>query len=251
MNCDFTIRGLMMDDQEKEEILSAAQKFFRERLAENHLKNTEKLVTVEKFNVNPFTWRYLAKFAFGDISPESLAKALIYPRVLGTSIATSFGTMLQYFSVDVLKGYASTTQGIDIEFDDAVDGRHKYCQLKAGPNTINKDDVKTIEDHFKAVKALARTNGLHVAMDDCIVGVLYGERKQLSTHYKNIDEDYPVLVGQVFWEHLTGDKNFYYELIDAFASVADEIDSSQAMRRTIRELAYDIKVREMKKAEGD
>lgn len=159
-----------MDRQDNERILADARRFFRERLAENHLKNTEKLTSEDQFNINPFTWHYLAKFAFGDTSPESLAKVLIYPRVLGTSISTSFGTMLQYFSVDVLKGYASTTQGIDIEFDDALDGHHKYCQLKAGPNTINKDDIKTIEDHFKGVKALARTNGLRVAMDDCIVG---------------------------------------------------------------------------------
>ena len=240
-----------MNDIEKEAILSAAQKFFREKLAENHLKNTEKLITEDEFNINPFTWRYLAKFAFGDTSPESLAKVLIYPRALGTSIATSFGTMLQYFSVDVLKGYASTTQGIDIEFDDAIDGHHKYCQLKAGPNTINKDDVKTIEDHFKGVKSLARTNGMRISTDDCVVGVLYGERKKLSVHYKKIDEDYRVLVGQEFWEHLTGDKDFYYELIDAFASVADKINSSYAMQQTIRALAYDIKYREMRKTEDN
>lgn len=76
--------------------------------------------------------------------------------------------------------------------------------------------------------------------------MLYGQKKQLSTHYKKINEDYPVLVGKEFWEHLTGDENFYYELIDAFASVADDIDSSQAMQQTIRLLAYDIRTRESK-----
>ena len=33
---------------------------------------------------------------------------------------------------------------MDIEFEDALDGSHKYCQLKAGPNTINKDDVEKL-----------------------------------------------------------------------------------------------------------
>jgi hypothetical protein len=38
----------------------------------------------------------------------------------------------------------SVVHGIDIEFIDAIDGRKKYCQLKSGPSTINKDDVVTI-----------------------------------------------------------------------------------------------------------
>jgi hypothetical protein len=233
-----------MNESEKQQILANAKVFFKTRLATNHIKNTEKLAKEDAFNINPFTWRYLAKFAFGDTSPESLAKALIYPRALGTSLATSFGTNMQYFTVDVLKGFASTTQGIDIEFDDEIDGRHKYCQLKAGPTTINKDDIVTIENHFKGVKNLARTNGLRIGFDDCIVGVVYGEPSQLSANYKKIQDDYPVLVGKDFWHHLTGDENFYDELINAFASVADEMESSEVMNQTIRMLSYDIKMHE-------
>jgi len=44
-----------------------------------------------EFNINPFTATYLANFLTGDASPESIAKALIYPRILGTSINTTFG----------------------------------------------------------------------------------------------------------------------------------------------------------------
>ena len=32
-----------------------------------------------------------------------------------------------------------------------IDGEKKYCQLKSGPDTINKDDVETIAGHFKSV----------------------------------------------------------------------------------------------------
>lgn len=85
-----------MTEAERQAILSSAKTFFRTRIAENHKANTEKLTSLSKFNINPFTHKYLAQFAFGDSSPESMAKALIYPRVLGTSISTTFGTQLQY-----------------------------------------------------------------------------------------------------------------------------------------------------------
>lgn len=235
-----------MTEAEKQQILEKAKLFFKNRIATNHIKNTEKLAKEDIFNINPFTWRYLAKFAFGDTTPESLAKALIYPRALGTSVATSFGTNMQFFTVEVLNGFASTTQGIDIEFNDEIDGRHKYCQLKAGPTTINKNDIETIENHFKGVKNLARTNGLKISFDDCIVGVVYGEAKQLSANYKKIQDDYPVLVGKEFWYHLTGDENFYNELINAFVEVVDDMKSSETMNQTIRLLAYDIQMREKK-----
>ena len=226
-----------MTEQEKQAILIAAKDFFRTRIAPNHNRNTEKLKNISEFNVNPFLIKYLAQFAFGDSSPESMAKALIYPRVLGTSITTSFGTNIQYFCKDVLAAYASTTSGIDIEFVDSVDGHHKYCQVKAGPNTINKDDVPVIKDHFRGLINLGRTNGIRISSADCMVGVLYGWPSELSSHYKKIDEDYPVIVGKDFWLRLTGDENFYDDLISAFAEVADEMDSSALLQRTIDRLA--------------
>jgi hypothetical protein len=229
-----------MTKDEKQQILDAAKTFFRTRIAPNHNRNTEKLKDISEFNVNPFLNKYLAQFAFGDSSPESMAKALIYPRVLGTSITTSFGTNMQYFCNDVLAAFASTTSGIDIEFVDAEDGIRKYCQVKAGPNTINKDDVPVIKDHFRGVINLARTNGMRIASADCVVGVLYGSSSELSGHYKSIDEDYPVIVGKDFWYHLTGDQTFYDDLINAFAEVADEMDSSTLLQETITALAAQI-----------
>ena len=229
-----------MTEQEKNQILADAKSFFRREIVPNHIKNTKKLSNLSEFNVNPFLMKYLARFAFGKSDSISVAKAMLYPRVLGTSITTSFGTQMQYFCKDVLHSYASTTSGIDIEFIDAVDGRKKYCQVKAGPNTINKDDVTTIKDHFKAIHNLARTNGLSLQIDDCIVGVLYGSNSSLSSSYKKIDKDYPVIVGKNFWYHLTGDKSFYEDLISTFAEVADEMDSSALLQETINKLASAI-----------
>lgn len=231
---------LFMTEAERQIILSRAKNFFRTRIAENHKENTEKLSSLSKFNVNPFTHKYLAQFAFGDSSPESMAKALIYPRVLGTSISTTFGTQLQFFCNEVLSSYASTTSGIDIEFIDALDGRKKYCQVKAGPTTINHDDVDTIINHFGRIRNLARTNHLNLNITDCIVGVFYGTEASICASYRKINEQYPVYVGAEFWHRLTGDAGFYYDLIDAFAEVADEMDSSLMINSLIHQLASQI-----------
>lgn len=229
-----------MTNAERTALLAQAKTFFRTRIAANHRQNTAKLSNIREFTINPFTHKYLAQFAFGDSSAESMAKALVYPRVLGTSIATTFGTQLQYFCNEVLASYASVVSGIDIEFEDSTDGRKKYCQIKAGPNTINKDDVDTIIGHFKGIRNLARTNHLDVRTTDCIVGVFYGAEEDLSVHYRKINDSYPVYVGAEFWYRLTGEADFYQDLIDAFMEVADEMDSKELMDSVISTLAEEF-----------
>lgn len=228
-----------MTKSEKEKILEKAKEWFQNSIAQNHIKNTKKLSKIKEFNINPFLITYLSNFLEGNSSPKSIAKALIYPRVLGTSINTSFGTNIQKFTSEVLSSFASTTSGIDIEFIDQIDNQRKYCQLKAGPNTINKDDVETISNHFKSIKNLARTNGIKLAYNSLIVGVIYGECSELSGHYKKIttDYDYEVIIGEDFWYRLTGDKEFYSDLIKAISYVAIEANYKKELDNIIDELS--------------
>jgi hypothetical protein len=229
-----------MNTDEKKIILERAKSFFREKIVQNHIRNTRKLKHVKEFHVNPFLLKYLANFLTGGDDAKSMAKALIYPRVLGTSINTSFGTNLQYFCSNVLAGYASTTSGIDIEFIDQVDFRKKFCQIKSGPNTINKDDIDTIKNHFTSIRNLARTNQLCVGVNDMVVGVLYGTREEISGHYKTIDREYPVIVGQEFWHRLTGDEWFYEALIQSLGEVANEYNGKNLLEEMVDELANEI-----------
>lgn len=229
-----------MTEQERLEILEKSKLFFKEEIVESHIKNTMKLGSLKEFNVNPFMHKYLAQFAFGNSEPESLAKVLIYPRVLGTSIATTFGNKMQAYCGKVLSGHGSLVDGMDIEFIDCVDGKRKYCQIKAGPQTINKDDVTTILNHFSAAIRLSRTNNLNISSENCVVGVFYGEPKDLSANYKKIDFHYPVYIGKEFWHRLTGDEDFYERLISSFAEVAKEMDSSELLNETIQKLSKEF-----------
>lgn len=226
--------------KQKKVIIEKWKLFFKNEIAENHRKNTLKLSKLKQFNLNPFLDLYKANFLLGNSTPLSIATTLVYARALGTSINTTFGTSLQKFCSNILSGYASTTSGIDIEFIDFCDGRKKYCQIKAGPNTINKDDVKTISDHFSSVRNLARTNHLDIRLDDLIVGVFYGEKNDLSTHYKKIMRDYPVYIGEDFWYRLTGDQYFYQNLSKASNEVASEYDGRDLLDNVITKLAQEI-----------
>lgn len=231
-----------MNTRERKRIIENAQEFFRREIVQSHIEGAcERASRLSEYNVNPFLFKYLANFLTGNDDPESIAKALVLPRILGSSITTSFGMKIQSLISSLFQGLGSTTLGIDIEFVDAIDGRKKYCQLKAGPNTINHDDVTTIVNHFNGVRSLARTNNLTVGIDDMIVGVVYGDPSELSSHYKRVGQNYPVHIGQDFWHRLTGKEDFYFELIDAIGVVALEVDASKIVERTIKTLAKEIK----------
>lgn len=237
-----------MTEEQKENIIASGKEYFRTILIPNHLNNLKKL-TLKSFNINPFTINYLAAFLCGNTEPEALAKALVYPRILGTSINTSFGQNIQVFISQLaqLTGNASGIDGIDIEFVDALDGRKKYCQCKAGPQTINKDDINTILGHFKHLIGKYRLDKLPFELDDLIVGIPFGEPENLSANYNIIASHYPVYCGIEFWERITGDPHFYYRLIKAFSEVAEkeEIDGSQLLKEKIADIASEIKNQRM------
>ncbi|WZL74285.1 PmeII family type II restriction endonuclease [Clostridiaceae bacterium 35-E11] len=241
----MTEENIQLEQQEMSEvelnaIIERAKDFFRNEIVPNHIARTEQCRSLSNFRLNPFLDKYKATFITGNDDPISIAKALVYPRVIGTSINTIFGSKLQKFCSEVLEGFASTTGGIDIEFIDKLDGRRKYCQVKASTNTINADDVETIRGHFSGVRNLARTNNLNIGLNDLIVGVFYGEHDELSGHYKRIEEEHPVIVGAEFWHRLTGHSNFYQRITDAIGDVALEYDGSELVESVINQLAEQI-----------
>jgi len=230
-----------MNEEQRLLLLEKAKDFFRTEIVEAHISTAcKKAGKLVNYNVNLFLFKYLANFLKGNDDPRSIAEALVLPRVLGSSINTSFGMRIQKLISELFESFGSTTPGIDIEFIDATDGRKKYCQLKSGPNTINHDDVETIFGHFKATINLARTNNLNIGINDMIVGVIYGEQNELSSHYKRISENFPVIIGKDFWYKLTGKEDFYFQLIDVVGEVALEVDGTKILDQTITALSKEI-----------
>ena len=233
-----------MEEAQRIELLEKAKSFFRKEIVGAHIGTAcKKASKLSNYNVNPFLFKYLANFLRGNDDSRSIAEALVLPRVLGSSINTSFGMRIQKLISELFEGFGSIASGIDIEFIDSVDGRKKYCQLKSGPNTINHDDVETISGHFQSIINLGRTNNLNLGREDLIVGVIYGESEELSSHYQRLSKNFPVFVGKDFWYRLTGKEDFYLELIDAVGEVALEMDGTKVLEQTINDLAKEIEAK--------
>lgn len=231
--------------KENQQVILKAKDWFQKTIIAQHIINTKKCGRVRQFNINNLLAPYLSAFLTGSVTAEGIARTLVYPRVLGQSITTSLGTNLQHFVSTVLvEAYGSALDGIDIVFTDKKDGRTKYAQLKLGPNTINKDDVKTIDDHFKALRNRARVNKAEIGLNDLIIGVMYGTEGRLSGNYKSLRDKhgYNIYVGKDFWVRLTGEEKFFDILIKSIAEVLAEVNGSALLEETIQNLAKDPEI---------
>lgn len=228
------------------EILSLATTYFKDTVFENHKLNVTKNHTkLSSYKINPILVRYLSKILEGEFTPLGVAKALYFPRVLSTSITTSFGTRIQNMFVELELAQGSLIKGMDIEFIDKIDDRRKWCQLKAGPNTINSEDVSPLLRKFENVANLARTNARDLNNSDLIIGVLYGSHSQLSQHYLKIDQTYPVYTGSDFWNRITGFETFYDRLVIGLNDVIDGLDSGGFFEKGYLKLAQEVQTSDL------
>ena len=228
----------------EDELIQTIVEYFETNIFKNHINaslNTHS--KLKSYNINPIVVKYLSKVLVGNYTPEGVAKALFYPRVLGTSINTSFGTRIQNMFVELKIASGSLIPGMDIEFYDKIDNRKKWCQIKSGPNTINSEDVKPLIRKFTNTIQLARTNRAftNINNSDFIVGVLYGEISELSMHYKEIDKTHPVIVGRDFWHRITGFPNFYDGLVSALKECINQLDTKEFITKGCDELANEIR----------
>lgn len=229
-----------MDPKLKKEILDTAVKFFKEKFVKSHVSKIEEVKHLKSFDYTAFYVDYLANFLTGNNSSKSLAKALIYPRILATSPSTIFGNVAQKFCSTLKGALGSTTTGMDLEFTDQIDKRYKFAQIKLGVNTINSKDVEPMIEEFRKAKRLAIQNNREVLEGDFIVGILFGSYDKVSQHYKNIEKHFPVYVGKDFWMRLTGDENFYNDLINELGKLAKKSRAKKKLEAAVNTLAAEI-----------
>jgi len=222
-------------------LLGIITQYFKDKIFENHKINSLQTHSkLKSYKINPIIVKYLSKILENDFTPIGIAKALYYPRILGTSINTSFGTRIQNMFVKLGLAQGSLIKGMDIEFTDKIDNRKKWCQLKSGPNTINSEDVNPLLKKFTTVTNIARTNLMNLNNSDLILGVLYGEKYQLSQHYHKIDKQFPVIIGKEFWHRLTGFENFYNKLVSNIDQMILNLDTEDFFKKGYMALAKEI-----------
>lgn len=219
--------------------------YFKKEFADLLLEKLTDGHELSSFNVNPFLITALSSGILGEATPLNMAKSLIYPRVFGTSINTTLGDKLQKFCVQ-MGARASSTPGMDVEFMDRIENKPLILQLKAGPNTINSGDVQPILKDMESAYRLLRQN-----KSDNIpifaIGVFYGTHDDISGHYRKIESssvgsqlNIPILIGKDFWQRLTGDENFYSDLIGIFIDLFEQEDYSKLLETDLKNLASEI-----------
>jgi len=222
-------------------LLRIITSYFKESIFENHKKNVLKNHSrLKSYKINPIIVKYLSKVLEDDFTSLGSAKALYFPRVLGTSINTSFGTRIQNMFVELGLAEGSLIQGMDIEFIDKLDHRKKWCQLKSGPNTINSEDVNPLLNKFSTVANLARTNAIDLNNNDLILGILYGDESEISQHYRKINQKHPVIIGKEFWHRLTGFPNFYEKLVQELDLLIINLETEDFFKQGYIALAREI-----------
>lgn len=232
-----------MTDELRERIVS----FFKVEFANKLKLKLEAGYSLSDFNIHPFTLLAISSSIFGQPTSLNMAKALVYPRALGTSMNTNFGDLMQRLCVSILDASASSTQGMDLEFVDKTDNKKVIMQLKAGPNTINKDDIEPMIEKYKTAHRLLLRNYAGENMPKFALGITYGNLTNISYHFKRIasttignQEDMPIYIGKDFWYRLTGNEDFYIELINIFIEIFQTENYEQQFESSIIKLAKNI-----------
>lgn len=215
--------------------------WFRTIFIPKQEKNLRKLSYAKNHKINPYLAKYRSIALTGSVSPDGIARALVIGTSLITGLNTSFGTQLQREITNILSNVnGSLIPGIDVEYTDHIDSRKKMVQIKAGPTTINEGDVKTIVDHFTKARSIGHTNNVSVDVADQVVGVIYGKDADLNAFYQKIKAaGYSVLVGDDFWEHMTGEKGLGTRLISVCAGATPSATLNALLEQVINDLASD------------
>lgn len=101
-------------------------------------------------------------------------------------------------------GVISPSEGVDVACEsEAV---YSAIAVKSGINVFNAQSRRRQIDDFKALENRLRKLQKHY---DPIVGYCYGKKQQR----KNFKAPFRELAGQVFWEMITGDPDFYLKII--------------------------------------
>jgi len=128
-----------------------------------------------------------------------------------------FGEFLEKLAIfvnqKVYNGQKSSAEGIDLEF---VDKDVRYIvSIKSGPNWGNSSQIKRLESNFKKAKRILRTN-TDQSYISAVNGCCYGK-------YGPYDRgNYIKICGQDFWYFISGDKDFYQDIIEPLGHKAKE-----------------------------
>lgn len=187
--------------------------YVEQNVGDFHAKRALSLSSLQLENVllrkNPYLFK-----AKNFLTVQDLVKILLDAH-LSSQEETIFGDFLEGLAIFVCNkvygGRKSSAEGIDLEFE--KDGTKYIVAIKSGPNWGNSGQIARMKDNFKKAK---RILGIKTQNLIAVNGCCYGRDNQSNKG------DYFKLCGQGFWEFVTGDKNFYTDIIEPMGYRAKE-----------------------------
>ncbi len=189
-------------------------KFTEPQIEEFHKKRLEHLLKLKLKDVLKRKNPYLFK-AKNIATAQDLVQSIL-DAYLSSQEEAIFGGVLEKLAIfvcsKVFKGDKSKAEGIDLEFEKK--GTKYIVSIKSGPNWGNSQQIKRMKDNFKQAKRIAGSN--IVAVNGCCYGIDDNPNKG----------DYLKYCGQMFWEFISNDENFYIEIIEPLGFKAKEKNSA-------------------------
>lgn len=194
---------------------SDVKKFVKENIEKFH---KERISALEKTNLKDLLKKknpYLFK-AKNITTANELITSLLNAK-LSASEEEIFGGFLEDLAIFIaettLDAHKSSTRGVDLEYDE--NGNKTLMTIKSGLNWGNSGQWKDLETALqtavRVLKQSSRTKNVR-----CILGVCYGKARR--TIRRGIEQ----ICGQEFWHFLSGDKNFYKEIVEPLGYQASQ-----------------------------
>ncbi len=209
-----------LEDYEKFLSDNVVTPFYHERLMYMRCSMSLKEILKKK---NP----YLLK-AKNITSSDELVRSIV-ESFLYSQEETMFGNKLESFAIYVSGkldgGFKSELPSIDLEVE--RDGVYYIVGIKSGTNWANSDQAARMKDNFKTARDyLTKIKGVKnkiVAINGCSYG------KNAKLHKQNTEDpekSFYRLAGQDFWRFISGDNEFYKEIIKPIEDEAQERDKA-------------------------
>jgi site-specific DNA-methyltransferase (cytosine-N4-specific) len=173
-------------------------------------------------------------------SSDELVRSIV-EAFLSSQEETMFGNKLESFAVYVSSkldnGFKSELPSIDLEFE--RDDNYYIVGIKSGTNWANSDQAARMKDNFKTARGyLTKIKGVRKNIIP-VNGCIYGKNAKLfKAHQEDPEKSFYRVAGQDFWQFISGDKEFYKEIIKPIEDEAQERD------RAFKE-AFDGKINAM------
>lgn len=189
--------------------------FINDNISEFHQNRLNSLDKLELEKVLQRKNPYLFKAKSIQTSAEFVKN--IVDAFLSSQEETIFGEFLEKLAIYVcnrtMGGYKSGIEGIDLEID--KEGTRYIISIKSGPNWGNSSQIKKMRENFTKAKRILRTQntGMNiVAINGCCYG--FDNSPDKGDYYK--------FCGQMFWKFITGNDNFYMDIIEPLGYKARE-----------------------------